>query len=120
MKGVLIVAHGSREKETEETFNKIVSMLRKKVEIEYIEYAFMQFCEKTIEKAIANLVSHGVNDIKVIPYFLFDGVHIKEDIPAKIIELCSIYPDIKINFGKTFGADYRLVEILADRVCDTI
>jgi sirohydrochlorin ferrochelatase len=120
MKGILIVAHGSREKETEETFKKIVVMLRKKLENENIEYAFMQFCEKTIEKAIAQLVNNGVNDIKVIPYFLFDGVHIKEDIPAKINELCSIYPDIKISFGNTLGADYRLADILADRVSEIL
>ncbi len=121
MKGVIILAHGSRQKSTEETLIKVVEMMKEKVtdyEIEYgfIEYGFMEFSEKTIELALDNLVSKGIKEIVAVPYFLFDGIHIREDIPEELKKYTQKNPEVKITMGETLGADPRLADILADRV----
>lgn len=116
MNGVLILAHGSREKETEETLEKIVSMVKENLGLEDVEKAFLQFSETNLEKGLLNLMAKGIRDIKVVPYFLFDGVHIREDIPKEIEEFLKEYPDVRITFGRTLGDDVRLSRILADRV----
>jgi len=118
MKGILILAHGSREKSTEDTLIKIISMLKEEIEDYIVEYAFLQFSQVNLKKGLDKLVEKGAKDIKIIPYFLFDGVHIRENIPKKIDEYLKNNKDIKLCLGKTLGADKRLVEILADRVSE--
>lgn len=117
-KGVLILAHGSRQKETEETLSAIVAMLKEELAIEDIENAFLQFSDKNLEMGLKSLVEKGIDDIKIVPYFLFEGVHIKEDIPKEIEEFLVDYPNVKITMGKTLGADKRLALILKDRILE--
>jgi sirohydrochlorin ferrochelatase len=70
MKGVLILAHGSREKQTEETFNTVVDLVRDRVE-EVVETAYMEFSEKNIAYGLNALVSQGVTEIKSSALFPF-------------------------------------------------
>jgi sirohydrochlorin ferrochelatase len=122
MKGLLILAHGSKWKETEETLSVVVDMLREELGnssgIGAIETAFLQFSDKTLHSGLKALADKGIDDIVVIPYFLFAGTHIKEDIPEEIAEFTKEYPNIRIHFGNTLGTDKRLALILKDRVIE--
>ncbi len=116
MTGILLLAHGSREGDTEQTMRQITQYVKAALQNDMIEEAYLQFREKNLEKGLLNLIGRGADDIKVVPYFLFEGVHIKEDIPGEIAEFKKQHPDIKITMGKTLGADKRLAEIVADRI----
>ncbi len=116
MTGILLLAHGSREGDTERTMRKITEYVKAELGSDMVEEAYLQFREKNLEKGLLSLIERGADEIKVVPYFLFQGVHIKEDIPAEIKEFGSRRPNIKITLGGTLGADKRLAEIVADRV----
>ncbi len=116
MKGVLILAHGSRVKTTKDTINAVVDMVRNKVGDMPIEIAYMEFCEENIEHGIKTLSDKGVDMIKVVPYFLFEGIHIREDIPQELEEILKNYPGVKVEMGNTLGVDERLADILVDRI----
>lgn len=120
MTGVLILAHGSRAKETEETLAKIVAMVKDILDLEHIASSFLQFSDSNLPKGLSELMALGVNDIKVIPYFLFEGMHIQEDIPKEIDCFLAEHPDVKITLGRTLGADSRLARVLADRIQELI
>lgn len=120
MKAVLILAHGSREKNTEKTLEWIVEGVRKKLHITLIEGAYLQFSEKDMEAGIRSLIGKGAKDITIIPYFLFEGVHIREDIPSEIKVLKQKYPEVTIEFGRILGSDERLIDILVDRIQEAI
>ena len=114
--GVLVVAHGSRAKETEAALDAVLSMVRAKLPETIIESAFMGFSDRTVEKGVSALATKGVTDIKIVPYFLFMGIHLKEDIPAMVSECAANYPDIKIAMGQPLGIDERLADIIVDRI----
>ncbi len=120
MTGVLIVAHGSRVDSTEKTMQTIRSYVQQELGVDHIVEAYMEFRSTNIEAGLLKLIKRGVDDIKVIPYFLFEGVHIKEDIPGEIAAFQNEHPQVKIQFGKTLGADRRLAQVLADRVREMI
>ncbi len=120
MTGVLILAHGSREKSTEGTLSEIVKELKQRISDCTIETAFLQFSETNLKTGLDKLKAQGISDIKVIPYFLFEGVHIREDIPSEIDEYKKDNPHMQISMGKILGYDQRLAEILADRVRETL
>jgi len=116
MKGVLIIAHGSRAKETESTLDAVVAMLGPKLPGTQIECAFMEFSDRTVERGASALIARGVTEIKITPYFLFMGVHMKRDIPDMVAGCAANYPDIRITMGEPLGVDERLADILADRI----
>lgn len=118
MKGIMILAHGSRVPETKETINKVTDMVRKKLPDMPIEIAYMEFCEENIEHGIKTLSEMGVDEIKAVPYFLFEGIHIRKDIPGEIEEILKKYPGVKVEMGHTLGVDERLADILVDRIRD--
>lgn len=116
MNGVLILAHGSRAKKTQDTLDAVVSMVRSKLPDQLIEVAYMEFCDVNIEKGLTMLIEKGIKNIKVVPYFLFEGIHIKEDIPTEIAAFLANHKDITVTMGETLGVDERLADILVDRI----
>ena len=116
MEGILVIAHGSRAKETELAMEAVLSMVRVKLPGAIIECAFMEFSDRTIEKGVSMLIHKGVTEIKIVPYFLFMGIHIKKDIPNKVEECAAYFPDVKISMGEPLGVDERLADILVDRI----
>ena len=116
MKAVLVIAHGSRAKETEATLEAILSMVKAKLPETIIEYAFMEFSDRTVEKGVSALVAKGITEIRIVPYFLFMGIHIKEDIPNMAAECAANFPNIKIAMGEPLGQDERLADVLVDRI----
>lgn len=120
MKGILVLAHGSREKETELILAQIIKMTQERLKDVIIETAYLQFSDVNLEKGLDKLIEKNVTEIKVIPYFLFSGVHIREDIPREIEEYLANKSNVKITMGNTLGADPRLADILADRISDAL
>lgn len=120
MRGILILAHGSREKATLQTMDEVVKMTRERLSDVPVETAYLQFCEQTLEKGLDALVSRGVTEITVVPYFLFSGIHIREDIPHEIEDYLKDKTGITVKMGRTLGADSRLADVLADRIRETL
>lgn len=118
MKGVLVIAHGSRAKETEATLEAVLSMVKAKFPETIIECAFMEFSDRTVEKGVSSLAAKAVTEIKIVPYFLFMGIHMKEDIPNMVAECAANFPGIKITMGEPLGVDERLADILVDKIRD--
>ncbi|MDR0310875.1 MAG: CbiX/SirB N-terminal domain-containing protein [Acidobacteriota bacterium] len=116
MKGILVIAHGSRAKETEATLEAVLSMAKSKLPGTVMECAFMEFSERTVDKGVSALAAKGVTEIKIVPYFLFMGIHMKEDIPNMVVECAQKYPGITITMTEPFGVDERLADIIVDRI----
>lgn len=116
MEGVLILAHGSRRDETEETMSKISQMVCERLPQTLIETAYLQFRKTDLAAGLDRLIEKGADSITVIPYFLFEGIHIREDIPAEIDSFIKSHNGITVRMGKNLGVDSRLADILADRI----
>lgn len=113
--GILVLAHGSRVKTTVDTIEAVVAMMKAKVEDE-IMIGYMEFAEPNIDGALTQLKEAGVTDVKIVPYFLFEGIHIQKDIPNEVNEWLEKNEGVNVTFGKTLGVDERLADILLDRV----
>jgi len=113
---VIVVGHGSRSKEANDTFLSIVSQLNDKNTFG----AFMEFGSPSIETIFDKLYSEGARNFAVIPLFLYGGIHITEDIPQIIEKLMQKTPDISVKFGKPLGDDELIVQLLKKRINETI
>jgi len=116
MDGILILAHGSKRIETEEVMDSLVEKVRKKSGNRLVYPCYLQFSDNNLEKGVERLVGKGASSISVIPLFLFDGVHVTQDIPEEIEGIKAKHPGVEIMLGSHIGADDRLADIVMDRV----
>jgi sirohydrochlorin ferrochelatase len=114
-KALVIISHGSRSKDAVDAFNQIVEMVRKKDVFDQVTGASMEHNEPTIEDAVALVTAAGAKEITFAPFFLYEGIHIKEDIPRKLNEIFTKYPEVKFKLAKPIGVEPVLADILLDR-----
>jgi len=116
MKGVLIVGHGSRQKSTEQILEAVVEKAMLSLPETLYEIAYMEFGKQDIPAGLRALLERGADEIAVVPYFLYDGMHIRKDIPEALFEFKASHENVKITMGRPFGFDERLAAVLNDRI----
>ena len=114
-KSLLVIGHGSRSPEATEIFSRIVSLVREKGGYDFVEGAHMSLTRPNIDEAVDILARKNVKEIVVMPYFLYNGVHIKHDIPEIIGEIASRYPDIEIRLAEPIGFDPVMADLIIQR-----
>ena len=119
-KAVLVVAHGSRSNDAVAEFEKVVGLVRTKISETVVKGAHMELAQPDIATVTRELAEAGAKEIVVVPYFLFMGNHIKQDIPEIINEQRLLYPQFNFKLGKPFGADSLIAELLEKRIFETV
>ncbi|MCR6544798.1 sirohydrochlorin chelatase [Dehalobacterium formicoaceticum] len=114
-KALIIISHGSRSQDAVNAFNQIVELVRAKGGFDQVAGAAMEHNEPTIPQAIAQVTETGVQEIIFAPYFLYEGIHIKEDIPHMLNEIAPDYPDVTFKLAKPLGPESVLADILFER-----
>jgi sirohydrochlorin ferrochelatase len=112
---LLIIGHGSRSKEAVDIFEKIVEYIKEKSLFDGVFGAQMQISSPGIEETIENIYINGFRKVIVVPYFLYEGNHIKFDIPEIISIQKKKYPDITFKIGKPLGYEPVIADILIKR-----
>lgn len=115
MKGLLIVSHGSRSKDAVNEFNQLIEMVRTQAEGFEVDGAHMELASPDIPTVVASMVEKGVQDITVVPYFLFNGNHIKQDIPELIDLEKEKYPSASFRLTSPIGVEPMMANILLKR-----
>ena len=114
MKALLIIAHGSRLQASNDEVIALKDSLEALIEVDYtqLKVAFLELCEPSISQAIKELVSSGVTEIVVMPYFLNKGRHVSEDVPAELEAMRDYYPDLTITSLPYFGRSELVPQLL--------
>ncbi|OPJ55972.1 sirohydrochlorin chelatase [Alkalithermobacter paradoxus] len=116
MKGLIILAHGSKINEVKEVLLRIIDEVKSKVSYDLVEGAYLQFIDPSLEACIHRLYKKGCTDITIFPLFLFNGSHIRNCIPNEIDSIQRKYIGLKIRFLESIGYDPNLIEIIIRRV----
>ena len=115
VKSLLLVAHGSRRKESNEEIAIVADALREKVQNQYqaTQHAFLELAEPSIPDAIDQLVNSGSIEIIILPYFLSAGRHVHEDVPGIVNSKQKQYPNVKMHIAPYIGEAKEMIEVLA-------
>jgi len=116
--GVVILAHGSRnECGVSEVLNGISAAVKAGLSPEVrVVWAAMQFNHPDLEEATGLLVKQGVKRVVIMPYFLFEGMHITRDIPRRIEVIRQTNPGVEFILANTLGADGSLIDLIVRRI----
>jgi len=114
MKALLLIAHGSRRKQSNDEVVKIAERLRQNCSAQYpiIHAGFLELAETLIPDGIKQCIDDGATSIIVLPYFLNSGRHVVEDIPTIVNETQPHYPDVDIKIAPHLGDSPLMLELL--------
>lgn len=112
---IIIVGHGSRSKEANTVLDKTAKSLKAKLPY-LILTAALQFNKPSLSDAIKKAESSGFTEVVILPFFLYNGIHANNDIPKILEKEKKLYPKINFSFAEAIGDDYRIHEILLERI----
>jgi sirohydrochlorin ferrochelatase len=114
MKALLLIAHGSRRKQSNDEVVILAERLKLNCSEQYeiIHAGFLELAETLIPEGIKKCVNDGATSIVVLPYFLNSGRHVVEDIPNIVNDTRPLYPNINIKIAPHLGASDLMMELL--------
>lgn len=112
---IILVGHGSRVAGAENVLPDLAAMLSRAVDLP-VDYAYMQFAEPTLPEMVRQAAERPAGEVFLLPVFLTSGQHVTTDIPEMLEPLRERFPDIAIFLGEPLGPDFRLVEVLNERL----
>lgn len=117
---LLLMAHGSRIPEANDAAREIADMVKKMTDVEIVEVAYREQHLPNIQTGIDTCVAKGARRIVLLPYFLFVGAHVQEDLPAEMEEARRRYPDVEFAMGTHLGVHRKLAEVVVERFAQAL
>ena len=111
---ILLFAHGARDPSWAEPFRRIVTRLDQKQPGIRVELAFLELMQPTLASAVAGLAAEGIGQITVVPLFLAQGGHLKEDLPRMLDDIRRHHPALQIDVTAAIGDSEDLTNAIAD------
>lgn len=117
MEALIIVAHGSKVKSSNDEIINIVSKIKFNVDDKILVFhAFLELSEPSIFIAINKAIAENCKKIKIFPYFLAAGKHVQEDIPCEIKKFKKLHPEIEFillpHIGNCNGIEDMIISNL--------
>ncbi|MEO8133801.1 MAG: CbiX/SirB N-terminal domain-containing protein [Betaproteobacteria bacterium] len=111
---LVLFAHGARDPSWAEPFRRIVARLAMRQPGLRVELAYLEFMQPTLAGAVAGLAAAGVRRITVIPLFLAQGGHLKEDLPRLLDDIRKQHAALRIEVTSAIGDSEDLTNAIAD------
>jgi sirohydrochlorin cobaltochelatase len=108
--GIVLFAHGSREAEWARPFERIAARLRREF---LVELAYLERMKPTLEEAVASLASMGARRVRIVPVFLGEGGHVREDLPKLAAAARARHPGVEIVLEQTIGERQEVTDAIA-------
>jgi sirohydrochlorin cobaltochelatase len=108
--GIVLFAHGSRDPAWARPFESIAAELSKK---HLVRLAYLELMHPPLADAIASLANAGVQSIRIVPLFLGEGGHVREDLPRLLGDARRAYPEVKLTLEKAIGERPQVIAAIA-------
>lgn len=113
--GIVLFAHGSRDPEWSRPFEQIALHLQKRLPAVAVTLGYLEH-GPSLDEAVAALAAKGAMSIRVVPVFLGQGGHTKEDLPRLLAQVSAEHPNQKLILEKIIGEQPQVVEAIANAI----
>jgi sirohydrochlorin cobaltochelatase len=111
--GIVLIAHGSRDPDWSRPFERIAASLAQRLPAVSVGLAYLEH-GPSLDETVTALVAKGVGSIRVIPLFLGQGGHVKQDLPRLVSE--SARPGLTLALDKPIGEQSLVIEAIASAI----
>ena len=113
---IILFAHGARDPEWAAPFGVIRGKLQAARPNARVELAFLDFMTPTLETAVVQSAQSGVRRVVVVPLFMAQGGHLKQDLPLLVDKIRRQQPQLKIEVMPALGDAPEILQAIADWV----
>lgn len=120
MKSALILfAHGARDPGWAEPIRKLQIKVSAQRPDLVVETAFLEFSEPLLPAAIERLAARECRQIAIVPVFLAQGGHLKNDVPRLLDEMRARFPGIAIDLWPALGDAEPVLDAISTWIVNT-
>ena len=112
IKGIVLFAHGSRDREWARPFEQLAAKLSCQSDAA-VRLAYLELMQPSLADAVAALVADGAKSVRIVPVFLGQGGHTKQDLPRLAAAQRERYPGIEITVEPPIGEQPSVIEAIA-------
>ncbi|HEX4927391.1 MAG TPA: CbiX/SirB N-terminal domain-containing protein [Burkholderiales bacterium] len=110
---VVLLAHGSRDPQWREPFERLRRLLADRLADAFVELAFLELAEPGFDEAVARIAALGKRRVSVVPLFLARGRHVREDIAALVARAGERFPELEFRELPALGEAPALLDAVA-------
>jgi sirohydrochlorin cobaltochelatase len=116
--GIVLFAHGSRDPDWARPFEQIAASLARKVPAAPVALAYLEH-GPSLNEGLAALATKGAAAVRIVPVFLGQGGHLKNDLPRLLGQARAAHPGMALTLDRSLGEQPELIEAIAALIAGT-
>ena len=100
---LILFAHGARDPEWAAPIRKLQAKVSAQRPDLAVEVAFLELTAPLLPEAIENLIARHYLEIAIVPVFLAQGGHLKNDVPRLLDAMRARFPGITFDLWPALG-----------------
>ena len=113
---IILFAHGARDPEWAAPFGVIQRQLQAARPEVQVELAFQDFMTPTLDAAVAQAAARGAKRAVLVPLFMAQGGHLKQDLPLLVGKIREQHPQIELQLMPAIGDVPEILQAIGDWV----
>ena len=101
--GIILFAHGARDPEWARPFQRIRTLLERRAPQTPVELAFLESMRPSLEEAMGALGSRGAQRVTLVPLFMAQGSHLRNDLPELVRRAAAANPGLSVRIAPAVG-----------------
>ena len=110
---LILFAHGARDPEWANPMRRVRAAVMQQAPAMRVELAFLEFMSPNLGDCARSLVAEGYTAISIVPMFIAQGGHLKNDVPLLMDELRNAHPDVRFVLSPPVGEAEPIVLAMA-------
>jgi len=78
-------------------------MLHERMPGSMVEPAYLEHMAPDFETAAGDLIARGATAISIVPVFIANGGHLREDLPRRVAAFSAIHPGVPVRIAPPIG-----------------
>ena len=113
---IILFAHGARDPEWAAPFAIIQQQLQAARPDVQVALAFQDFMTPTLEAAVAQCAVQGAKRLVLVPLFMAQGGHLKQDLPVLVAKIREQHPQLALQVLPAIGDAPEILRAISDWV----
>lgn len=116
---IILFAHGARDAGWAAPFRIIQKQLQAARPDVQVALAFQEFMTPTLETEVAQAAARGARRIVLVPLFMAQGGHLKQDLPLLLGKIRAQHPQLDLQVMPAIGDAPEILQAITDWVLRT-
>ena len=113
---IILFAHGARDPDWAAPFDIIRQQLQAARPEVQVVLAFQDFMTPSLEAAVAQSAAQGAKRIVLVPLFMAQGGHLKQDLPLLVGKIRQQHPQLELQVMPAIGDAPEILQAITDWV----